>query len=120
MSHFAKVVGDTVVEIIVAEPEFIATYTDGAPGEWIQTSYNTRKNVHYGPDGNPDGGTPLRGNYAIIGGIYDRENDVFYLKQPWPSWTLNRETWDWDPPIPRPEDGKTYHWDEENGVWVQA
>ena len=41
----------------------------GWPGPmWIQTSYNTSAGVH------TLGGTPLRGNYAGIGKIYDEDN----------------------------------------------
>ena len=100
MSHFAKVTDGKVTQVIVAEKEFFDTYVDSTPGEWIQTSYNTRGGVHYGQDGNPDGGVALRGNYAGIGYTYDRENDVFYAPQPGPEWVLNKTTWTWENPNP--------------------
>lgn len=100
MSHFAKVTDGKVTQVIVAEKEFFDTYVDSTPGEWIQTSYNTRGGVHYGQDGNPDGGVALRGNYAGIGYIYDRENDVFYAPQPGADWVLNKTTWTWENPNP--------------------
>jgi hypothetical protein len=99
MSHFAKVVTGRVVQVIVAEPDFFDTFVDSSPGKWVQTSYNTRGNVHYGPDGKPDGGAPMRGNYAGIGYVYDAVNDVFYSPQPGPEWTLNQTTWLWEAPI---------------------
>lgn len=118
MAHFAKVCDGKVVQVIVAEPEFFNTFVDSSPGEWIQTSYNTRGGVHYGQDGNPDGGVALRGNYAGIGFTYDRTNDVFYAPAPFPSWTLNTNTWSWDPPVPMPtEEGKMYRWNEETQTW---
>jgi len=46
MAHFAKVVDGTVTQVIVAEPEFFETFVDSSPGQWIQTSYNTRGGVH--------------------------------------------------------------------------
>ena len=49
MAHFAKVVDGTVTQVIVAEQEFFETFVDSSPGEWIQTSYNTRGGVHYDP-----------------------------------------------------------------------
>jgi hypothetical protein len=113
MSHFAKVKNGIVTQVIVAEKEFIDTYVDPDPGEWVQTSYNTLGNKHV------LGGTPLRGNYAGIGFIYDKENDVFYTKQPFSSWTLNKNTWLWEPPIPYPEDGNSYDWDETITSWVK-
>ena len=100
MPYFAKVTDGKVTQVIVAEKEFFDTYVDSTPGEWIQTSYNTRGGVHYGQDGQPDGGVALRGNYAGIGYTYDRENDVFYAPQPGPEWVLNKTTWTWENPNP--------------------
>jgi len=120
MAHFAKVCDGKVIQVIVAEPEFFNTFVDSSPGEWIQTSYNTRGGVHYDQDGNPDGGVALRGNYAGIGHIYDRTNDVFYASQPYPSWTLNNITWTWEAPVAYPNDGKIYIWNEEAKNWVEA
>lgn len=120
MAHFAKVCDGKVVQVIVAEPEFFNTFVDSSPGEWIQTSYNTRGGVHYGQDGNPDGGVALRGNYAGIGFTYDRTNDVFYAPSPFPSWTLNNTTWTWEAPVAYPTDGKIYQWNEETKNWVEV
>ena len=120
MAHFAKVCDGRVVQVIVAEPEFFDTFVDSSPGEWIQTSYNTRGGIHYDQDGNPDGGVALRGNYAGVGHLYDRTNDVFYAPQPFPSWTLNTTTWTWEAPVPMPTDGKIYSWNEETQNWVEV
>jgi hypothetical protein len=117
VSHFAKVCGGKVTQVIVAEKEFFDTFVDSSPGEWIQTSYNTRGGVHYGPDGQPDGGEALRGNYAGIGYTYDAQNDVFYAPQPFASWTLNNTTWLWEPPVAYPDDGQIYMWDEATVSW---
>ena len=120
MSHFAKVVDGKVVRVIVAEQEFIDTYVDPEPGEWIQTSYNTFRGIHFGPDGQPDGGVALRGNYAGIGFVYDKENDVFYEQQFYPSWILDTTTWTWEAPVPKPIDNKIYKWDEATLSWVEV
>lgn len=111
MAHYAKVDQGRVIKVIVAEAEFFATFVDSSPGEWIQTSYNTRGGVHL------NGGTPLRGNFAGIGHIYDKTNDVFYSPQPFPSWTLNQTTWTWDAPTPKPNDEKSYRWNESTTSW---
>jgi hypothetical protein len=111
MSHFAKVLIGKVTQVIVAEPEFFETFVDTSPGEWIQTSYNTRGGVH------TLGGTPLRGNFAGVGFTYDSTNDVFYEPQPYPSWTLNETTWLWEPPVAMPTDGKDYTWNESTTSW---
>ena len=63
------------------------------------------------------GGTPLRGNYAGIGYTYDAKNDVFYGPQPYPSWILNKDTWSWKPPIPKPE--TPCKWDEATKTWIE-
>ena len=109
MGHFAKVTDGKVTQVIVAEADFFDTFVDSSPGEWIQTSYNTRGNVHYGANSNePDGGIALRGNYAGIGHTYDRANDVFYAAQPYPSWIISANTnWTWTAPVPLPSDSGT-------------
>lgn len=114
MSHFAKVKNGIVEQVIVAEPEFFNTFVDTSPGEWIQTSYNTRGGQHL------NGGTPLRKNYAGIGYTYDRERDAFIPPKPFASWTLNEETCLWDAPVAMPNDGKLYRWDEEQTNWVEV
>ena len=119
MAHFAKVVDGTVTQVIVAEPEFFETFVDSSPGQWIQTSYNTRGGVHYNPETNePDDGTPLRYNYAGVGFSYDATADAFYAPQPFASWTLNTDTYLWEAPVAYPDDGGMYQWDEETTNWV--
>jgi hypothetical protein len=99
MSHYAKVVDGKVTQVIVAEPDFFKTFVDTSPGTWLQTSYNTKGNIHYGADGQPDGGAPLRGNYAGIGYTYDATNDVFYAPKPSDDAILNETTWLWEVPV---------------------
>ena len=53
MSYYAKVVSGTVTQVIAAEADFFNTFVDTSPGDWIQTSFNTRCGIHYGEDGNP-------------------------------------------------------------------
>tara|TARA_R100000781_G_scaffold102912_1_gene66466 strand:+ start:334 stop:726 length:393 start_codon:yes stop_codon:yes gene_type:complete len=77
-----------------------------------RTSRNTVENTHV------EGGTAFRGNYAIIGGLYDPNNDVFYLKQPFSSWTLNKSNWKWEAPVAYPDDEENnYIWNESNQEW---
>jgi hypothetical protein len=77
-----------------------------------RTSYNTNGGVHNG------GGTPLRKNYAGIGYSYDAARDAFIPPQPFASWLLNEDTCQWDAPVPYPDDGGRYRWDETLGEWV--
>ena len=117
MAHFAKIVDGIVAQVIVAEPEFFETFVDNSPGQWIQTSYNTRGGVHYDQDGNPDDGTALRKNYAGIGFTYDTGRDAFIPPQPYASWTLNDDTCLWESPVASPDDGQTYEWNEDTTSW---
>ena len=113
MSHFAKVENGIVTSVIVIEQDVLNTGLWGDPKDWVQTSYNTSGGQH------KLGGTPLRKNYAGIGYTYDSERDAFYAPQPYPSWTLDDDTCLWQPPIPMPDDGKMYSWDEETLSWKE-
>ena len=124
MSHFARVNQGIVTQVLVAEQEFIDSYVDTEPGEWIQTSYNTFGGVHYDRSTNPptpsgDQSKALRKNYAGIGMIYDKDKDAFYQPQPYASWILNATTCLWEPPVAYPEDGKYYEWNESSKSWVE-
>ena len=112
MAHFAKIENGVVTDVQVASEEMFNADIHRFEGTWKQTSYNTRGGVHYGQDGEPDGGVALRGNYAGIGCTYDADNDVFYVPQPYESWTLDETTWQWISPIAYPDDGNMYSWDE--------
>jgi hypothetical protein len=69
---------------------------------WKQTSYTAS----------------YRKNYAGIGYTYDPVLDAFIPPQPYPSWLLNTTTCQWQAPVPYPDDGKTYKWDEATLSWV--
>ena len=96
MSHFAEIDENGVVKrVIVAEKNFINTGYVGDEFNWIQTSYNGS----------------FRKRFAGVGFTYDKVNDVFVEPKPYPSWTLDASH-DWQPPTPRPVDGKAYSWNE--------
>ena len=121
MAHFAEIDENNIVKrVIVAEQDFIDSGAVGDSSNWIQTSYNTMGGVHYTPNSNhlePDGGTALRKNFAGIGYTYDSDRDAFYESQPYPSWLLNEDSCQWESPIPYPDDGSDYNWNEENQSW---
>ena len=83
-----------------------------------RTSYNTLDGRHR------FGGTPFRHTYAGIGYSYDEDRDAFIPPQPFPSWTLNESTLEWEPPTPQPDpryyddDVDVALWDEETLTWV--
>jgi hypothetical protein len=111
MSHFAKVENGKVVNVLVVEQDYIDSGALGDPSLWIQTSYNTFGGKH-------PNGTPLRKNYAGEGFTYDPIRDAFIPPKKYPSWTLDEESCLWVPPIPKPNDGKLYGWNEENQKWI--
>ena len=119
MAHFAEVDENNIVKrVIVAEQDFINSGAVGESSNWVQTSYNTRGGIHYAPNSNePDDGIALRKNYAGVGFTYDSDRDAFYASQPYPSWTLNEDSCQWDSPVPYPDDDKIYTWNEENQDW---
>lgn len=120
MGHFAKVLDGVVVQVIVAEQEFFDSFVDNSPGEWLQTSYNTRGGVHYDSStGLPseDQSKAFRKNFASVGFSYDKELDAFIPTKPFPSWSLDSDSCLWIAPIPKPIEG-SYDWDEANQQWI--
>ena len=109
MSHFAKVVDGVVEQVIVADNKEWCQANLG--GTWVQTSYNTTGNVH------TLGGTPLHKNYAGVG--YTWDGTGFAAPEPYPSWTLDTDSYLWQAPTPMPTDGKIYEWDESTTSWKE-
>jgi hypothetical protein len=118
MSYYAFVKDGKVTEVIVAEQDFVDQLPDTGVGRWIQTSYNTRGNVHYGADRQPDGGVALRKNFASVGYIYNEELDMFHPPRPYDTWVLDTETGTWQAPVAYPTDGKLYQWDPAANQWI--
>jgi hypothetical protein len=88
---------------------------------WAQTSYNTRAGIYYVPGTNevsPDQSHAFRKNYAGIGYTYDPTRNAFIPPKPYASWVLNEDTCLWESPVPYPDDGKMYYWDEATLSWV--
>jgi hypothetical protein len=61
----------------------------------------------------------IRKQYAGVGYTYDETDDVFITPQPYPTWVLD-ENHDWQAPVPYPNDGESYVWDEDIEDWVLA
>jgi hypothetical protein len=123
MAHFAKVNNGIVEQVIVAEPEFFDTFVDSSPGQWIQTSYNTRGGKHYDPETgelSADQTKALRKNYAGVGFTYDKTRDAFIPPKPFNSWLLDEDSCLWEAPVAMPDDGKMYRWDEDTTAWVEV
>ena len=120
MAHFAELDENNVALRVVVVDD--AHESDGenwcreffGTDNWKQTSYNTRGGVH------SDNGIPLRKNYAGIGYIYSPTLDAFYSPQQFDSWSLDEDTCQWEAPIPHPDDGNKYIWNESTVSWDAA
>jgi len=109
MSHWAQVDENNIVTQVAVgdnnlEDEGYSWFVENIGGVWIKTSYNAKTNG-------------FRKNFAGIGYTWDEENDRFIPPQPHASWILNDAVM-WEPPIPAPNDGKPYLWNEETVSWV--
>jgi hypothetical protein len=62
----------------------------------------------------------IRKNYAGIGYTYDEERDAFVPPKPYPSWILNEDTCQWEPPTVYPDNDLIYRWDEDSTSWVEV
>ena len=120
MAHFAELNENNIVQqvIVVHNNELLDENNQeseqkgiefckslfGLETIWKQTSYN----------GN------FRKHYAGFGFTYNEQLDAFVSPQPFPSWNLDEETCLWVPPIPSPNDGKFYNWNEETMSWEEV
>lgn len=124
MAHYAYLDEENVVTFVangrdeneegVDWESYYAQTAGLAAGRVKRTSYNTHANTHR------FGGVPFRRNYAGVGYTYRADIDAFVPPQPYPSWTLHTATAQWRPPMPMPQDGKMYEWDENRRAWVSA
>ncbi len=125
MSHWAQLDdNNVVVQVIKGRQQsdgMEEVFSERTRQTWKQTSYNTRGGIHY-TDGEPsaDQTKALRCNYAGIGFTYDEDRDAFIPPKPFDSWVLDEATCLWVAPVPYPEDGGEYTWDEETGDWVEV
>ena len=113
MAHFAKIgLNSKVLQVLTLDNDKMLN-ADGVEDEsvgqqwlerhnnwpaqmWVQTSRNTYRNQHQ------DGGTPLRGNYAGIGYIWDEDNQIFWPPKPFSSFLKNTANAGWKSPIGDP------------------
>jgi len=116
MAHFAELDQEnTVVRVVVVSNDDIVDQNGTeqeqlgvdlcnehiGTGVWVQTSYNDN----------------FRKMFGQPGFKYVNDADLFYNPvSPFPSWELD-ENYDWQAPVPMPDDGQDYCWDEESVSW---
>lgn len=117
MAHFAEIGLDNIVTRVIVVPNKELLDSNNIENEqkgiefckgllggtWLQTSYN----------GN------IRKNYAGVGYTYDSTLNAFIPPKPFASWLLNKDTCQWNAPIPCPGELINYSWDEENKTWKE-
>jgi hypothetical protein len=112
MAHYSFLDENNIVtEVIVGRDEW--EVVDGI-SDWEAYYSNIRGQVCKRTSYNGN----IRKNYAGIGFTYDEGRDAFIPPKPFDSWLLDEETCQWTAPIPYPEDGLMYQWDEEQGDWT--
>ena len=144
MAHFAKISdtskvlavhvvdnkdilnADGVEEEAVGQ-QYLEKHSNWPAERWIQTSYNTRGGKHYDNktgELSVDQSKALRGNYAGIGFVWDKDNNIFYSPKPYVNWVLNTSEARWESPIgdapSLSEAEKTTHyylWNDSDQSW---
>ena len=138
MAHFAKIgMNGKVIQVLTMDneemkddqgneveargQEWLERHNNWPKQMWIQTSYNTSQNKH----SSGDDSKAFRGNYAGIGYTWDEDNQIFWPKQPFPSWVKDLDTASWKSPIgdapelteEEIEEDKRYNWNEGTQAW---
>ena len=111
MAHFAKLGTGNKILRVSAVSNDIAT-TEQAGVDFLNNLYNTRdvwKQTSYNNN--------IRKNFAGISYQYNQTRDAFIAPKPYPSWTLNETTCQWEAPVAYPDDDNNYSWNEPNQTW---
>ena len=110
MAHYAYIDQDNkVIMVIVGKDE--TELIDGLDTETyysLGTDYTVKRTSY---------NNKIRKQFASPGFTYDPAADVFIAPQPFPSWSLD-ENHDWQAPIPYPNDGLMYWWNEDEQDWI--
>lgn len=116
MAHFAQIdENNIVINVIVVDNSKITDENGenevlgiqfcknlcGQETNWVQTSYNNN----------------FRIRYAGIGYEYNEQYDAFISPKPFESWVLDTDTFAYVAPIPYPNDGQYYEWNENLLNW---
>jgi len=143
MAYYCKMAGDLVDQVIKVNNEVI---TDAAgnedhqkgidfiknleghdpAGTYLRASFGTIAGKHYEVDPitgdrtlSADQSKSFRKNCPSKGWTYDSGRDAFIAPKRFDSWVLDEETCIWEPPIPMPDDGKVYLWNEGIQNWEE-
>jgi hypothetical protein len=96
MINYAEITNETVSNIIVSTEASILSI----PGQFVKIS------------------DALNPEFCSVGSLYNKEKNAFARQKPYESWTLNENTFIWEPPVAKPSEG-IHAWDEENVCWIE-
>jgi hypothetical protein len=113
MAHYAFLDNNNIVTQVIVGIDETELIEGKDPESWYghlkgQTCKRTSYNGNY------------RKNYAGIGFTYDLELDAFIPPKPFTQWVLDEETCLWAAPIPYPNDGLAYVWNDNKADWELA
>lgn len=105
MAWYAKVENNVVVNV---------TYlVDTKDSDWLYREYGGTW-LRCSEDGS------IRKCFPDVGFTYDPQADAFMPPQPFASWLYNPDTCQWYAPVPYPQNGKRYKWDEATTSWIEV
>jgi hypothetical protein len=118
MAHFARVVDGVVTEVMILVNEVITDNSgveqESLGAEFLSNLYGYPSNEIIQCSYNAN----FRGNYPSPSWLYFEDLDIFMPPKPYESWVLNEDTYLWDAPVPMPEGGGVYTWNEETTNWI--
>jgi hypothetical protein len=111
MKHFAKLDKDNKVISVNCLHDEIAPTEEAGIAFLVETHKHNKwkQSFHNG----------TRKNSAGVGMQYNSEKDAFIHKSPFSSWVLNADTYQWEAPVEKPDDGKRYEWNEVTKKWEE-
>ena len=112
MDYYAFLDENDIVTQVIAGKDENELIDDLTPEEWY-ANFTGQRCVRTSINND------IRKQYAGVGYTYDETDDVFITPQPYPTWVLD-ENHDWQAPVPYPNDGESYVWDEDIEDWVLA
>jgi hypothetical protein len=112
MANFALIKNNIVIAVIVVDNEILLS--NGVEVEQLGVDFINSLNIKniydYDNIKQTSYNSNFRNIYAGIGFTYDNVNNVFIEPKPFEDWTL--VNYKWTAPIPYPNDGKHYFWND--------
>jgi hypothetical protein len=107
--YYAEIINNIVNQVLVMDEG----WSDQECKDWLNTKVSTNEWLETKMDGS------MRNQYAGKGYEYHQDIDSFVSKKPYDSWTLNKDKKRYEAPTPRPDDDKSYEWDERDKQWKE-